>query len=645
MLVISFLQSVQLCLTVADFSRLNNGGQYFSVDGRPLSTSRGIGRDLTKLYKSYLRTAASRSEQSLTITDPFLCLHIQCPQGTYDVNIEPAKDDLLFEDPQLILSLVESLFQESYGELTVSSGNGTTSKKRTSKMSNNDAFELLLARKSPASPSLHERTPNGRATPTAYAIHPSDLRASVPPDSFHGGMCEDTPRQEETPQTLDKPSSKDLESLNPWVITRMNVPNDQPPKPRLVQLMNNQFSMPTPTEGSRQFPRNQKARYQQSASSALTSPTSSASYSTATSPGARQSPSSLQNTSQSSVITASYDSKKAMRERDKDRYGNGALDTWFKKTTGAALLQHSVDPEAEQEQEEAPLSQLASARFGFEQPSSSRLHAAKDLETLRLPCGSMSDNRQPVRSPSQPPNQSPEMSPQSQPSPSERSREPSRLPLSGDSRGLNDALDFERRKKEAIQRQREQMKSRLEPSTHTNSPHRRRYLAAKAALAPESNPATQSQHNPCEGSLSRSSLDHNDPRAYLMRQQNVQQPGLSQGQQKMPRTQTRRLPLEKIPEGYDLHDISLTVPAKISQLSKTFKQISETDLYTRSGVDFKAFLARPEDYFPLWTNQLSALIKSKYRTKDGSQEPNLQFDISAIEQHFSTYNEDGDANV
>ncbi|RJE26922.1 DNA mismatch repair protein [Aspergillus sclerotialis] len=630
----------------ADFSRLNNAGQYFNVDGRPLSTSRGIGRDVVKLYKSYLRTAASRSEQSLAITDPFLCLHIQCPQGSYDVNIEPAKDDLLFEDPQLILSLVESVFQESYGELTVSFDNGTTSNKRASKISNNDAFELLLARKSPVSPSLDERTPNSRATSTAYTIPPSDLRASVLPDSFDDDMCEGTLRQETTPQALEKPSSKDLESLNPWVITRMNVSNNQPPRACSVQLMNSHVSMPTATEGSRQLLRDKEARYQQSASSsALTSPTSSAFYSTATSPGTRQSPSSLRNTSQSTVIAASYDSKKEMRERDKDRYGNGALDTWFKRTTGAALLQHSVDSEAEQEQEEPPLSQLADAQFGPEERSSSRLHAAEeDLETVRMPFGSMSDNRQRVMSPLQAPDQSPEISPQRQPSPSERSP-CERNQLSEDSRGLNDALDFERRKKETIQRQREQMRSRLEPSAHTNSPHRSRYLAARAALASESNSATQSQHTPSEESLARPALDHNDPRAYLMRQQNVQQPGSSQGQQKIQRAQTRKLPLEKIPEGYDLHDISLTVPAKISQLSKTFTKISETDLYTQNGVDFQSFPAKSEDPIQLWIGKLSPLIKGKYRTKDGSQEPDLQFDLTAIEKHFSSCNEDGDANV
>lgn len=36
----------------ADFSKVNNAGQFFSVDGRPLSASRGIGQEISKLYKT-----------------------------------------------------------------------------------------------------------------------------------------------------------------------------------------------------------------------------------------------------------------------------------------------------------------------------------------------------------------------------------------------------------------------------------------------------------------------------------------------------------------------------------------------------------------------------------------------------------------
>ena len=211
--------------------------------------------------------------------------------------------------------------------------------------------------------------------------------------------------------------------------------------------------------------------------------------------------------------------------------------------------------------------------------------------------------------------------------------------------GLNEALDFERRKKEAIQRQREQTRSRLELPAPTNSPHRSRYLAAKAALASEDNSVAQRQQIPSEESPSGPILDYNDPRAYLMRQQSVQSE-LSKDQLKIQRTQTKKLPLEKIPEGHSLHGISLTVPAEISQLSNAFSQTLKTDLYTQSGVDSQAHLAtRSDDLFQLWIRQLSALVKSKYRTNDGSQEPRLQFDLSAIEQRFNSFNENDDANV
>ena len=50
--------------------------------------------------------------------DPFLFLNIACGNGAYDVNIEPTKDDVLFEDPAGILDSAEKFFAHVYGNLT-----------------------------------------------------------------------------------------------------------------------------------------------------------------------------------------------------------------------------------------------------------------------------------------------------------------------------------------------------------------------------------------------------------------------------------------------------------------------------------------------------------------------------------------------
>ncbi|TQB69576.1 hypothetical protein MPDQ_001657 [Monascus purpureus] len=145
----------------AEFSKVNSSGSYLSVDGRPLSTTRGIGHDIVRLYKSYLRSSAAHREDTATVLDPFICLHIHCIRGSYDVNVEPAKDNVLFENPGLILSLVEDLFSGTYGALENSTEKDAVPK--TKQRQQNNEFELLMARKRP-----HETPSQARSANTIY---------------------------------------------------------------------------------------------------------------------------------------------------------------------------------------------------------------------------------------------------------------------------------------------------------------------------------------------------------------------------------------------------------------------------------------------------------------------------------------------
>ncbi|EFW17878.1 DNA mismatch repair protein mutL [Coccidioides posadasii str. Silveira] len=97
----------------ADISKLENKGQFIFVDGRPLSTSKGIAKDLVKIYKSYINRTFGRPSTS-AITDPFMYLYLSCPPGIYDVNVDPSKDDVLFADSRSILCLAEDLFGKMY---------------------------------------------------------------------------------------------------------------------------------------------------------------------------------------------------------------------------------------------------------------------------------------------------------------------------------------------------------------------------------------------------------------------------------------------------------------------------------------------------------------------------------------------------
>jgi len=115
------------------------------VDSRPVSCARGTLKQILSLYKSYLKSASSSDS---AISDPFLYLNLRCPPGTYDPNIEPAKDDIMFFHADQVIESVEVVLKGLYGELKSkisASGSGGKAGKSAEIMTG--GFELLLARK------------------------------------------------------------------------------------------------------------------------------------------------------------------------------------------------------------------------------------------------------------------------------------------------------------------------------------------------------------------------------------------------------------------------------------------------------------------------------------------------------------------
>ena len=145
-----------------DISFISSAGQYISVDSRPVSCAKGTLKQVVKLYKSYLRSLCTKPA-TINLIDPFLCLNIACPPGTYDVNVEPAKDDVLFAKPDLILQLVEKNFKEFCGELSTTVTD-TLIPKSTSRTSD----ELMLNRGT----SLNNNP--------MYGVPPPEIRAHRP---------------------------------------------------------------------------------------------------------------------------------------------------------------------------------------------------------------------------------------------------------------------------------------------------------------------------------------------------------------------------------------------------------------------------------------------------------------------------------
>ena len=108
-----------------------------------MSCTRGTLKQIVSLYKSALRSTPA-SGSNAKIVDPFLWLNIACPLGSYDANVEPAKDDVLFHNSEELLGNVERWFHGVYGEVQLDSSKPPAA---TISAPRPRGIELLLARK------------------------------------------------------------------------------------------------------------------------------------------------------------------------------------------------------------------------------------------------------------------------------------------------------------------------------------------------------------------------------------------------------------------------------------------------------------------------------------------------------------------
>ncbi|EPS38403.1 hypothetical protein H072_7854 [Dactylellina haptotyla CBS 200.50] len=99
----------------ADTSPVSRKGVCVAYKGRPLSTTRtqGLGHLIYSSYKKQIKALfAGRSIESPT--EPLLFLNILSSAGKVDVNIEPSKDDVLFESNERVVSNIKEFFEELY---------------------------------------------------------------------------------------------------------------------------------------------------------------------------------------------------------------------------------------------------------------------------------------------------------------------------------------------------------------------------------------------------------------------------------------------------------------------------------------------------------------------------------------------------
>jgi len=192
-----------------------------SIDGRPVNATRGIVKDIIKLYKTFYRAGSGNNGRIPSTVNPFLCMQIRCPPKSYDVNIEPAKDDVLFSEPSKIMTLAEKLFRNYYGQpnadIHVQSQPSVKDPTRTTL---EDSFDLLLARKT------SDATETATASPQ---LHSPSLHTDVPQliNLANAGTAKDA---------VDAGNAAELNSEHPSLHQLVTIPY----KPTHVEKSGNQ---------------------------------------------------------------------------------------------------------------------------------------------------------------------------------------------------------------------------------------------------------------------------------------------------------------------------------------------------------------------------------------------------------------------
>lgn len=597
-----------------------------------MSTSKGLSKDIVKSFKSYLGSFWARQGSEATFSDTFLCLHIYCPIGSYDVNIEPSKDEVLFEDSSAILSLADAMFSELYGEITPDGSSAKQNAKQaveTSRQGN--AFDILLAKKpTPARPTPEKRRPSA----VEYAVANEEIKSRR---YSHRSAVDD----------IEAPHEKHSIPTTPWTRAKGNIGIRSPVKGRPDTSPWQQQQLPTP------------ARERSSPTKLFPTPSdrpipalphrSRVDYSSpeATPLAAKGSgPKDLN----SSVNWHAIDQEPISTRRG---YGDEAIATWARDTgqyvddsrpfsdiptDNGEVTRETVEPGPERENDFPGRTSEKSTVTGglgksFKLPvkqiqkSQQYRVSANEREDTTQTMGDDEDNY--TSNDRDPRREYPEF---------ERAstllRDPSKEPFPTQ---LDVTLDGQRRKKAVNQRMKNQPKSqstlhfqntdsaqdlRLSfPGESNESPHKNRYLAAKAALAARESELVAEQGKEKTEVQSRG-LDHEDPRAYFIRNRDkIQGPANTKSGLKIRRTQTRKLPLEIIPVDCELHHLISTCSVELKTISSLNDKLRKADTYISNGAIAASgcgFTELSQNELASWESKLGDLLRQKYRTDYGN---------------------------
>lgn len=201
-------------------SKIANYGAFIAIDSRPVACARGTLKKIAVAVRDRLRKA---TVALANIRDPFFCLNIICPVDSYDPNIEPAKDDVIFGDESFVLTMVDRLLVSYYPE-NMNAADPDEDLEDVAITQPNRTPEILESPSRPQNPFLIYEDIPGEGRKVSDSAAPSQ-----PPrwrSSMYGIDEEDLEFLQEDVADMpeEEDGRRDAAISNPWTIARMNAP-------------------------------------------------------------------------------------------------------------------------------------------------------------------------------------------------------------------------------------------------------------------------------------------------------------------------------------------------------------------------------------------------------------------------------------
>ncbi|RSL87062.1 hypothetical protein CDV31_016317 [Fusarium ambrosium] len=99
----------------SDAKIVKSKGAFISVDSRPISSATGTGKKIVAIFKASISRTLASTKDLRSLPNPFMQLSIKCQPGSYDPNVSPLKDEVLFKDEPAILDYFQALCDKVYG--------------------------------------------------------------------------------------------------------------------------------------------------------------------------------------------------------------------------------------------------------------------------------------------------------------------------------------------------------------------------------------------------------------------------------------------------------------------------------------------------------------------------------------------------